>query len=89
MGSLLVEAGEPATQCDQSPLTVPIMYLLQVTLLPGPDLDLAKELLEEGTVSGLWSRCVAGSPTSASVIEHNLKYNNYLTYLSSFCNHES
>ena len=50
---MLVEAGEPATQRDQSPLTVPIMYLLQVTLLPDPDLGLAKELLEEGTLSVL------------------------------------
>ena len=47
------DAGEPATQRDQSPLTVPIMSLLQVTLLPAPDLGLAKELLEECTLSVL------------------------------------
>ena len=32
------DAGEPAALRDQSPITVPIMYLLQVTLLPGQDL---------------------------------------------------
>ncbi len=71
------DAGEPAALRDQSPITVPIMYLLQVTLLPGQDLGPYYRVTLSvlfvtwrryiiGTVSGLWSRCVAGSLASTS-----------------------